>query len=60
MPSVVPPRPKTSMITTISADGRSLKRNASRPMPCWIAPVFIVTLMKAPIASTNRKICAAP
>ncbi len=29
-------------------------------MPRWIAPVFIVTLMNAPIASTNRKICAEP
>ena len=29
-------------------------------MPVWIAPVFIVTVMKAPTASTKKKICAEP
>ena len=36
------------------------KRSARRPMPVWIAPVFIVTVMNAPTASTKRKICAEP
>ena len=29
-------------------------------MPVWIAPVFIVTVMNAPTARTNRKIIAEP
>jgi hypothetical protein len=29
-------------------------------MPVWIAPVFIATLMKAPTASTKKKIWAEP
>ena len=29
-------------------------------MPVWIASVFIVTVMNAPTASTNRKIIAEP
>lgn len=29
-------------------------------MPVWIAWVFIVTVMKAPTASTKRKIAADP
>ena len=29
-------------------------------MPVWIASVFIVTVMNAPTASTNRKIAAEP
>src|SRR3954463_6491972 len=28
-------------------------RSARRPIPVWIAPVFIVTVMNAPTASTN-------
>ena len=40
--------------------GLRLKRSASRPMPVWMAPVFIVTVMKAPMARTKRKICAEP
>ena len=36
------------------------KRSASRPMPVWIASVFIVTVMKAPTASTKKKIAAEP
>ena len=60
MPSVVPPSANTAISTTISSAGLWRKRSASRPMPVWIAPVFIVTLMKAPIASTKRKICAEP
>ena len=29
-------------------------------MPVWIASVFIVTVMNAPTARTNRKIIAEP
>ena len=29
-------------------------------MPVWIASVFIVTVMKAPTASTKKKIAAEP
>ena len=36
------------------------KRNASRPIPVWIASVLIVTVMKAPTASTKKKIAADP
>ena len=60
IPSVLPASANTDISTTISSEGLWRKRSSSRPMPAWIAPVFIVTLMNAPIASTNRKICAAP
>ena len=60
IPSVVPPSAKTLIKTTIKIVGLWRKRSASRPIPAWIAPLFIVTLMNAPIASTKRKICAAP
>ena len=56
----MPPSAKTVIRIAISTEPLCRKRSASRPIPVWIAPVFIVTVMKAPTASTNRKIFAEP
>ena len=48
------------MRIAISTEPLWRNRSASRPIPVWMAPVFIVTVMNAPTASTNRKIIAEP
>jgi hypothetical protein len=48
------------MSSAMSTEPLCRNRSARRPMPVWIASVFIVTLMNAPTASTNRKIGADP
>ena len=60
MPYEVPPSAKTPISNAIRTEPLCLKRSASRPMPVWIAPVFIVTVMNAPTARTKKKIIAEP
>ena len=60
IPYDVPPSAKTAIRIAISTEPLCRKRSASRPIPVWIASVFIVTVMNAPTASTKRKIAAEP
>ena len=60
IPYDVPPSAKTTIRIAIRTEPLCRKRSASRPMPVWIASVFIVTVMNAPTASTKRKIAAEP
>jgi hypothetical protein len=43
---------------TKRADDDEDGQGARRPIPVWIAPVFIVTVMNVPTARTNREIAA--
>ena len=51
---------KIDMRIAISTEPLCRKRIARRPIPVWIASVFIVTVMNAPTARTKKKIAAEP
>src|SRR4051812_50019424 len=51
---------KIDMRIAISTEPLCRKRIARRPIPVWIASVFIVTVMNSPTARTKKKIAAEP
>ena len=60
MPYVVPPRENTIISTTINTFARVRYLWVNRAIPASSAPVLMVTVMNAPIASTKKNTWAAP
>ena len=57
---MVPPREKITAKITISNRPRLRNLLVIRPMPASSAPVLMVTVMNAPIASTKKNTWTAP
>jgi len=57
---VVPPTEKITIKITISSRPRWRNLSVTRPIPASSAPVLMVTVMNAPMASTKKNTWTAP